>query len=189
MPKTSVYRVVFLFNLFTSLCAHLSQPIRRCTTILTLDINMLLTPTSNLSFPVAHICLDGYKCYLSCQMFQNFFIPSASLACQLWLFFALSSPLFAAAFFVDSSCCSIKKFCSSLSSFRVICLQLNKICKFKAEPNKICTQRAHKGKRWLNKDATNQIQHSFVAAKKKNSDIVLHLLLRTVSFQWQQIEK
>lgn len=29
---------------------------------------------------------------------------------------------------------SMKKFCSSLSSFRVICLQLNKICKFKAAP-------------------------------------------------------
>lgn len=27
---------------------------------------------------------------------------------------------------------SMKKFCSSLSSFTVICLQLNKICKFKA---------------------------------------------------------
>lgn len=28
MPKTSVYRVVFLFNLFTILCAHLSQSMR-----------------------------------------------------------------------------------------------------------------------------------------------------------------
>lgn len=52
--------------------------------------------------------------------------PNASLDC-------FSFPL------IFDSCayhrfCSMKKFCSSLSSFGFICLQLNKICKFKAAP-------------------------------------------------------
>lgn len=66
--------------------------------------------------------------------------------------------------------CSMKKFCSSLSSFRVICLQLHKICKFSS----------------ISGDKKN-IVYSWKKDGKKWHKLSIHF--SRCRFQWQQIEK
>lgn len=80
-------------------------------------IHILCIHLSQLMRPKQYwLALDTilYLC-VSCQIFREFFPFKA----RHHFFFSFYS-------------CTMKKFCSSLSSFRVICLQLNKICKFKA---------------------------------------------------------
>lgn len=82
------------------LCIHLSQP---CSIETIFELNW---------------CVCHAKC------FTIFVFISIILSIAL-------SPLQLSSNFFHFFCwCSMKKFCSSLSSFRVICLQLHKICKF-----------------------------------------------------------
>ena len=125
-----VYIVSFFFSIYSQFYAHICRSRRDEHTILVLDINVLLSPSLTVSLCV---CVVNAICHAKCFRFFSLFGMPSLLHCHRRYFQLVF-------FSSSSSLCSIKKFCSSLSSFRVICLQLNKICKFKADPNKVCTR-------------------------------------------------
>lgn len=72
MPKTSVYFVSFFFSIYSQFYAYIWRRRSDKYNIGALNINMLLSVS--LFFFSLSPSLGVCKCYLSCQMFQNFFL-------------------------------------------------------------------------------------------------------------------